>query len=1288
MLSGIRYFAQNPSCSNGFVYMDGGSFIKVYDPSQPISVLNPSNTTIPTFGGGLALMPNINGGTLTPTFYSTSGGNYWYWNGVAWTNTGHSAGNGAAVNIAGCAGTIYNLVGGSGQVYSYNGSGNGSLLTTLTGFNGGGPYDLVTDCNCNFYALKTSTPNQALNMYSPTGALLCTYTLSGMPNTSAGGGFAIVGNMIYVRNSSFYAGTISGGTVTFTNFPAFSVSPGDFASCPVCYGSSNLVGASISGVLLGCTIPTANIVVSTTASPVTYNWSGPGIIGSTSNSFAAVGVPGSYTCVITSSGCPPQQATLVTTALSNSVVVLASVTPSGNICVGANVTTQLVVAHTSTTDVVLWNGPGMPPTSGIDTLNVNIPGTYTVQVTDIFNGCKGTDFVTIAQNPTVSMALSDNTLCLQSYNGSSNSIVITPSGALNYTLLTSSNYSTSTPNGPTMSCFPVTISGNLSPNATATLIGANGFCNDTTTASFIIIANPSVTLSNASASICPGGSKAISASGATQYVWSGSTGLNTYSGNNVIATPNANSLYSVIGSSGGCNSQTQSVPVIILPIPTVTISPATSTICLGSVLTLTAGGSADSFAWSPPTGLITPATNPVVYVTPPNTQIYSVIGYLNSCTNSATALVNIVQPPLLSLTRSSTTLCAQNFNNSPTFISLVPSGAQSYTLLAGSGLGVFSPNGPNMQATPTAPFPSAPSVVTTTLIGKMGVCTVALTETVLIYPNPTLLITPPSSSICPTQSQAFTASGASSYTWLPMPNYTLTGNNSIVASPLLTSFYSVIGSHMGCGSDVKNAVLIVLPIPNVSISPASTTVCAGNSVVLNAVGNAVSYNWSPSGSLSVNYGSQVVATPSVLQTYTVLATLNTCTNQAFSTVSVIVVPVIHATASQSTICSNSSTKLNITGANTFKWLPEETLNASAGSMVTATPNQNTTYTVHGYNGICTGSTTIFIKTVQRPDMELITGENRVCFGSSVPISVRGAQSYTWSPANALIPTGSNTTIIANPKENTNYNVIGANSIGTVSCYQSLSYSVSVVPVIQPMVSPGANLCQGEKVTLYAYGGNSFSWTPAYGLNITNRSGVVANPLTTTLYTVEVSENTYCGKTTTIMVTVSPKPTVFAGRDTSYNMNDAIFINAVGTGTLMWIRGEEIICSVCPLTQVYPTRDNCYVIEAINEEGCRATDDICIALTEDFTIYIPNAFSPNNDGLNDKFLIFGENISKVSLEIYDRWGVKIFSTNDFYMGWDGYYKGELCPLGSYTYVVHYTGLNRKKYTKTGNINLTR
>ncbi len=206
-------FSQSISCPSPYVYMDGSTNIMAYDPAQPLSSTNPFSTGIPTFGSGLTLMPNISGGTLTPTFYSTSGGNYYYWSGTAWVNTGHSTGNSAAVNIAGCGSTIYNIVGSTGQIYSYNGTSTGSLLTTLSGFSGGGPYDLVTDCNCNFYSLNTTTPNQALTMYSPSGSVQCTYSLSGMPNAAAGGGFAIIGNMIYVKNNntpSFYIGTISG----------------------------------------------------------------------------------------------------------------------------------------------------------------------------------------------------------------------------------------------------------------------------------------------------------------------------------------------------------------------------------------------------------------------------------------------------------------------------------------------------------------------------------------------------------------------------------------------------------------------------------------------------------------------------------------------------------------------------------------------------------------------------------------------------------------------------------------------------------------------------------------------------------------------------------------------------------------------------------------------------------------------------------------------------------------------------------------------------------------------
>jgi hypothetical protein len=207
-----KILSQSIACPSPYVYTDGGSFIQYYNPALPFSSSNPANTSIPVFGSGLTLMPNINGGSPSPTFYTTSGGNYYYWNGSSWTNTGHSTGNGAAVNLGGCGGKIYNLVGSTGQIYVYSGTGPGTLLTTIPSFNGGGPYDIVTDCNCNFYLLNGTSPNQSLTMYSSTGAQICSYSLVNYPNTSAGGGFAIIGNMIYVQNnlsSGFYVGTLN-----------------------------------------------------------------------------------------------------------------------------------------------------------------------------------------------------------------------------------------------------------------------------------------------------------------------------------------------------------------------------------------------------------------------------------------------------------------------------------------------------------------------------------------------------------------------------------------------------------------------------------------------------------------------------------------------------------------------------------------------------------------------------------------------------------------------------------------------------------------------------------------------------------------------------------------------------------------------------------------------------------------------------------------------------------------------------------------------------------------------
>lgn len=1264
--------------------MDAVGFINYYDPSQPISPVNPAPTNIPSFGNGLALMPNISGGTLSPTFYAVSAGTYWYWSGSAWTNTGHSTGNGSALNIAGCGSTIYNLVGTTGQVYTYNGTGPGTLLTTLAGFNGGGPYDLVTDCNCNFYALNTTVPNQGLSMYNSAGVLQCTYTLSGMPNISSGGGFAIIGNMIYVKNSGFYIGNITTSGVTFTAVSSFTNTPTDFASCSVCYSTANFSAATIAGGAIDCSSPSATLAVTTTVNPVNYQWIGPGAVGSVNGPTVIVNAPGTYSCILSTLGCPPAQITLTTSVVSNSVLVPALITPSGNICAGSNVITQLSVTYTSTNATITWNGPGLN-VSGSSSVNVGAPGAYTVSVKDIPSGCTGTDVVTINQTPTVNIALSGNTLCGQSYNGSPSTITVSPSGATNYTLITSGNFSTSTPNATVMNCSAASLSGGPFSIASLTLIGSSSGCADTTVASLTIIHNPTLAFSNPSSSICPGESATISVIGATQYTWGGATGLNTNSGNSVIASPAVSSIYTVSGTSFGCSSQTQTLSVVVLPIPTVSITPANSTICLGSALTLSTIGTATLFSWSPGT-YISALSGSTVSVAPLNGIVYSVIGSLNSCTNSASATVNVVAPPVVSMNLSSHSVCARNYNNSPNAITVTPSGATSYTLQSTSGITVISPGGPTMQAIANGPLFPIPTIANLQLIGKTGVCTVMTSQTLAVIPNPVVAVSPASGSICPGDKHAFSASGGQTYTWLPMPNYTLTGNNSIVANPTLTSFYSVLGSEKGCNSDVKNAVLVLLTVPDVSVSANSQTLCSGSSVALSAIGNAASYQWFPSVGLSSSVGSQVYASPFSMQTYVVKATLNTCTNQAVTTLSVIEIPSVFAGATQSIVCADASTSLKAYGADSFLWFPNEHLNSPSGNMVIATPNQNTTYTVHGYNGICTGSTTVQVKTVTRPDMDLNASGNQVCLGSAVTISVSGAQNYTWIPAAGLIPAGSNTRVIVAPQESTNYTVVGANSLGTVSCYQQLNYLVMVTPLIKPVVTKNVEICEGDRTTLSAKGGNTYSWTPDYGLNITNGAGVVARPNMTTVYTVEVSDNSYCGQTTTVMVTVNPRPEVIAGRDTSYNLNDAIFITAKSTATINWVRGEGINCVSCAETQVYPGRNTCYVVEATNDFGCIASDEVCIELTEDFTAYIPNTFTPNGDGMNDMFLIYGENISNVSMEIYDRWGTRLFYSDNFATGWDGHYKSVLCPAGVYTYVINYTGLNRKKYTKTGSVTI--
>lgn len=144
-------------------------------------------------------------------------------------------------------------------------------------------------------------------------------------------------------------------------------------------------------------------------------------------------------------------------------------------------------------------------------------------------------------------------------------------------------------------------------------------------------------------------------------------------------------------------------------------------------------------------------------------------------------------------------------------------------------------------------------------------------------------------------------------------------------------------------------------------------------------------------------------------------------------------------------------------------------------------------------------------------------------------------------------------------------------------------------------------------------------------------------------------------------------------------------------TYLWQPGYALSCADCPNPTVTAYERQDYVVTVSRQSGlavCTATAKLHVAVLEEEPVYVPNAFTPNGDGNNDVFQIYGQDIKTASLKVFNRWGELVFaSTNQFY-GWDGTYKGQLSPMGVYTYVAEVTYLNNKTADRKGTVNLIR
>jgi gliding motility-associated-like protein len=537
--------------------------------------------------------------------------------------------------------------------------------------------------------------------------------------------------------------------------------------------------------------------------------------------------------------------------------------------------------------------------------------------------------------------------------------------------------------------------------------------------------------------------------------------------------------------------------------------------------------------------------------------------------------------------------------------------------------------------------------------------------------------------------------GGSGYDWAGsididgMDNILIGGQTSTMSGPAIASSN---GHQPGYGGGNDDAFLAKFSPCTTAVMPNTTpppnmVICAGGTTQLTTTMSVCGLNWFDAPIDGNTIGTTTILTTPNLTVNTTfyIGDISCGTPDTLTPVEVTVHPLpnMSTIASSTVLCSGQLSTLTAQGAMTYTWLPVQVI----GSVLTVTASSTTIYSVTGFDGNCFNSTTVTVESVPVATLNINSQANPACYGSTVALTASGAQTYSWYPP-ALFSAATGSLVYTAPIQSAvNYTIVGYNVSGAVTCSTQNTYSLSVLPQTIASISPSVEVCEGSKINLVAGGGNVYLWA---GQNLENNNGpsIFASPSISSVYTTSVSNNNICPVTATVFVKVNPKPDVFAGNDTLIDLGDPVFISATGSGTLKWISGENIGCVDCPSTHVLPYTKSCYVVETTNDKGCKAQDDVCIEIRNDYGVYIPNTFTPNGDGINDIFYVYGFGIREYKMTIYDRWGIKLFVSTDQTQGWNGIYNGEICQQGTYIYYVEYIPYKGKHEIRPGHVNIIR
>ncbi len=537
-------------------------------------------------------------------------------------------------------------------------------------------------------------------------------------------------------------------------------------------------------------------------------------------------------------------------------------------------------------------------------------------------------------------------------------------------------------------------------------------------------------------------------------------------------------------------------------------------------------------------------------------------------------------------------------------------------------------------------------------------------------------------SICAPATVQFesASSGGDTYNWTfgdggqstaEAPTHTFTEPGEYTVTLIVTDSYDcVIG-------DTASIVITALPPIEAAIEPIAP-VCPGGEAQLNGLPDGAEYSWSPAAGLSATDIQDPIASPGSNTTYQLIVTGECGIDSA--TVDVIYAEPEGSALPDETICVGEAAQLGATGGTEYLWEPATGLNDPSIADPLASPADTTVYhvTITTIDG-CEMVDSVRVNVVQGiPEPAL--SDTSICEGGSVQLVGPIADWYQWDPAPGL----NQPTIVSpnvSPLANTTYVLHCGNVCGEITD----TATVDVI-VVTATAWPDTIVCPGEPIQLHALGAEQFSWSPATFLDDATSADPICTPSAETNYVITVSDENGCSDQAQLLVRVHPLPPVDAGEDRIIEFGDRVQLHGVANGSLEWEPVDLVDCEDCPDPWSRPEESTLYTLTVTDTNGCKNSDQVWVILNG--SLFVPNTFTPNGDGVNDGFRAWGKDIEEFQLQIFDRWGEKIYESDDLDRLWDGTYKGVQSPIDTYVWRIDMEERTGKRHTLYGHVNLVR